>query len=76
MVQEARATSRSFSIPNGVVVIGGVDRTQTEDALREAMDSRWGVGNWHLVNPKGGSIGSVPIYETVAEVPSTRSRWR
>ena len=58
-----------FFHPDGVAVIGGVDRTQTEAALRAAMDVQWGEGNWHLVNPKGGSIGSVPIYEYVADVP-------
>ena len=68
MVQR-RGDLEDFFHPDGVAVIGGVNRSQTEDALRAAMDSRWGAGNWHLVNPKGGSIGSVPIYETVAEVP-------
>ena len=66
---QRRADLEEFFHPDGVAVIGGVDRTQTEDALRGAMDSRWGAGNWHLVNPKGGSIGSVPVYETVADVP-------
>ena len=66
---QRRADLEEFFHPDGVVVIGGIDRTQTEEALRVAMDSRWGSGNWHLVNPKGGSIGSVPIYETVADVP-------
>ncbi|MCY3632562.1 MAG: acetate--CoA ligase family protein [bacterium] len=68
---QRRGDLEEFFHPDGVVVIGGIDRTQTEDALRAAMDSRWGVGNWHLVNPKGGSIGSVPIYETVADVPES-----
>ena len=66
---QRRVDLEEFFHPDGVAVIGGVDRTQTEDALRAAMDSRWGQGNWHLVNPKGGSIGSVPIHETVADVP-------
>ena len=66
---QRRVDLEEFFHPEGVAVIGGVDRNQTEDALRAAMDVRWGQGNWNLVNPKGGSIGSVPIYETVAEVP-------
>ena len=66
---QRRVDLEEFFHPDGVAVIGGVDRTQSEDALRVSMDSRWGVENWHLVNPKGGSIGSVPIYERVAEVP-------
>ena len=66
---QRRVDLEEFFHPDGVAVIGGVDRGQTEAGLRGAMDSRWGVGNWHLVNPKGGSIGSVPIHETVADVP-------
>lgn len=66
---QRRVDLEEFFHPDGVAVIGGVDRTQTENALRAAMDSRWGEGNWHLVNPKGGSIGSVPVYESVADVP-------
>lgn len=65
---QRRADLEEFFHPDGVAVIGGVDRTQTEAALRAAMDARWGEGNWHLVNPKGGSIGSVPVYESVADV--------
>lgn len=68
MVQR-RADLEEFFHPAGVAVIGGVNRFQAEATLRAAMDSRWGANNWHLVNPKGGSIGSVPIYESVAEVP-------
>ena len=66
---QRRVDLEEFFHPDGVAVIGGVDRTQTEAALRTAMDARWGEGNWHLVNPKGGSIGSVPIYESVGDVP-------
>ncbi len=66
---QRRVDLEEFFHPVGVAVIGGVDRTQTEDGLRAAMDSRWGEGNWHLVNPKGGSIGSVPVYASVADVP-------
>lgn len=66
---QRRVDLEEFFHPEGVAVIGGVDRSLSEDALRVAMDSRWGAGNWHLVNPKGGSIGSVPIYEALADVP-------
>ena len=68
MVQR-RSDLEEFFHPGGVAVIGGIGRTQTEAGLRAAMDSRWGANNWHLVNPKGGSIGSVSIYESVADVP-------
>ncbi len=70
---QRRVDLEEFFHPDGVAVIGGVDRAQTEDALRAAMDSRWGEGNWHLVNPKGGAIGAVPIHETVADVPESVS---
>ena len=66
---QRRADLEEFFHPDGVAVIGRVDRTQTEAVLRAAMDTRWGGDNWHLVNPKGGSIGSVPVYESVADVP-------
>ena len=66
---QRRVDLEEFFHPDGVAVIGGVDRTQTEAGLRTAMDARWGADSWHLVNPKGGSIGSVPIYESVADVP-------
>ncbi len=66
---QRRVDLQEFFHPDGVAVIGGVDRTQTETALRAAMDTRWGADNWHLVNPKGGLIGSVPVYESVADVP-------
>jgi len=68
MVQR-RADLEEFFHPNGVAVIGGVDMTQAEASLRAAMDTRWGADNWHLVNPKGGSIGSVPVYQSVADAP-------
>ena len=68
MVQQ-RVDLEEFFHPRGVAVIGGVDRAQTEDELRAAMDAHWGTENWHLVNPKGGSIGSVPIHVKAAHVP-------
>ncbi|WP_419919893.1 acetate--CoA ligase family protein [Candidatus Poriferisocius sp.] len=68
MVQR-RGDLEEFFHPDGVAVIGGVDRTRTEVALRAAMDNRWGVGNWYLVNPGGGSIGSVPVHRSVADLP-------
>ena len=66
---QQRVDLEEFFHPDGVALVGGVDRTQSEEELRAAMDSRWGVDNWWLVNPKGGSIGSVPIYESIADVP-------
>ncbi len=68
MVQR-RGDLEEFFHPDGVAVIGGIDRTRSEADLRTAMDARWGAGNWHLVNPGGGSIGSVPIHRSVADLP-------
>lgn len=67
-MSEPRIDLGPFFAPTGVALIGGVDRSLDEDALRAVHDERWGVGNWHLVNPRGGSVGTVPIHETVAAI--------
>lgn len=58
----------AFFAPNGVALIGGIDRALDEAALRAVHDDRWGVGNWHLVNPRGGSVGTIPIHASIASV--------
>src|SRR6056297_2669470 len=58
-----------FFRPDGVALIGSIDRTIGEEALRAANDDRWGPGNWHLVNPRGGSLGTIPIHTTITEIP-------
>lgn len=58
-----------FFRPDGVALIGSIDRSTTEEALRAVNDDRWGPGNWHLVNPRGGCLGTIPIHTTVIEIP-------
>jgi acyl-CoA synthetase (NDP forming) len=55
--------------PEGVAVVGGIDRSATEAATRARYDALYGAGNWHLVSPKGGDIGSLPVHETLDAVP-------
>jgi acyl-CoA synthetase (NDP forming) len=55
--------------PRGVAIIGQVNRALSEAQLRALHDPRYGAGNWSLVNPKGGSIGSLAIYPSVRDVP-------
>ena len=64
-----RQDLEEFFHPDGVAIIGQVNRSLTEDQMRAAQDPRWGAGNWHLVNPKGGEIGSIPIHASVGDVP-------
>jgi len=55
--------------PEGVAIVGGIDRTATEAATRARYDPLYGAGNWHLVSPKGGAVGSLPVHETLDAVP-------
>ncbi len=57
-----------FFLPDGVALIGSIDRSTSEETLRAVNDDRWGPGNWHLVNPRGGSLGTVPIHTTITEI--------
>ncbi|MFT7610741.1 MAG: acyl-CoA synthetase (NDP forming) [Candidatus Aldehydirespiratoraceae bacterium] len=63
-----RVDLQPFFAPKGVALIGRVDRDAQERDLRAANDERWGANNWHLVNPRGGSIGSIPIHTSVNEI--------
>ncbi len=58
-----------FFRPDGVALIGSIDRSASEEALRTVNDDRWGPGNWHLVNPRGGSLGTIPIHTTITDIP-------
>jgi acyl-CoA synthetase (NDP forming) len=64
-----RADIHRFLHPEGVAIVGGIDRSLDEAATRRRYDPLYGAGNWHLVSPKGGSIGTIPIHSSVAEVP-------
>ncbi|MCB0996996.1 MAG: acetate--CoA ligase family protein [Acidimicrobiales bacterium] len=69
MVQR-RTDLEDFFHPDGVAIIGQVNRALTADQLRAQHDPRWGADNWHLVNPKGGEVDGIPVYERVADVPA------
>src|SRR5690606_16681181 len=32
-------------------------------------DPLYGAGNWHLVSPKGGAVGSLPVHRSLDDVP-------
>lgn len=55
--------------PEGVAIVGGIDRSASESATRARYDPLYGAGNWHLVSPKGGAVGSLPVHETLGAVP-------
>ena len=59
--------------PRGVAIIGQINRGLSEERTRALHDPRYGPGGWSLVNPKGGAVGSLPIYTSVAEVPGPLS---
>jgi acyl-CoA synthetase (NDP forming) len=66
---EKRDDLLPFFAPRGVALVGQVDRALSEERSRALHDARYGAGNWHLVNPKGGRIGSIPIHRALAQVP-------
>jgi acyl-CoA synthetase (NDP forming) len=55
--------------PVGVAIVGGIDRNAGEDGLRARYDLLYGAGNWHLVSPKGGTVGGLPVHESLDVVP-------
>lgn len=68
---QLREDIHRFLHPNGVAIIGGVDRSLDEAATRLRYDPLYGADNWHLVSPKGGSVGSLPVHTSVADVPGS-----
>ena len=54
--------------PTGTALVGGLDRAADPAKLRAQLHRRWGE-SFHLVDPAGGSIGDIPVYTTLAEVP-------
>jgi acyl-CoA synthetase (NDP forming) len=69
MVQ-ARQDIERFLHPHGVAIVGGIDRNLSEEATRARYDVLFGADNWHLVSPKGGTIGALSVYENVAAIPA------
>jgi acyl-CoA synthetase (NDP forming) len=66
--RNARELIGGFFAPGGVAIIGAVDRNADPAALKRGYDDRYG-DRWYLVNPKGGTIGDIRVYETVESLP-------
>lgn len=67
---QARQDIERFLHPHGVAIVGGIDRNLSEDATRARYDVLYGADNWHLVSPKGGTVGSIPVYESLEAIPA------
>jgi acyl-CoA synthetase (NDP forming) len=68
-VAQARQDLEQFFHPDGVAILGRVDRGGDADALLDEYRVRYGTDRVYLVNPKGGSIGDVPVFESVVDIP-------
>jgi len=68
-VAQARQDLDQFFHPEGVAILGRVDRDGDADALLDEYRVRYGTDRVYLVNPKGGSIGDTPVYESVVDIP-------
>jgi len=66
---QARQDLDQFFHPDGVAILGRVDRDADGDALLTGYRARYGTDRVYLVNPKGGTIGDVPVYESVVDIP-------
>jgi len=68
-VAQQRRDLEEFFHPKAVALVGSVNRNAKPERLRASYRERWG-DNWHLVNAKGGSIGDIPVYEHVTDIPA------
>ena len=66
---QRRADLEEFFHPKAVALVGSVNRSADPGRLRAAYAERWGDA-WYLVNAKGGSIGDIPVYEHVTDIPA------
>ncbi|HVU72999.1 MAG TPA: acetate--CoA ligase family protein [Mycobacteriales bacterium] len=66
---QARTDLERFFHPDGVAVLGRVDREADPEQLVGQHRERYGTDRIFLVNPSGGTVGDVRIYETVADIP-------
>jgi acyl-CoA synthetase (NDP forming) len=67
-VTQARHDLDAFFHPESVALIGRVDRRSSPERLERELAERWQVPV-HLVNPRGGSIGHIPVYPRIGDVP-------
>jgi acyl-CoA synthetase (NDP forming) len=58
-----------FFHPKAVAIVGSVNRNADPARVRRTHGERWG-DSWYLVNAKGGSIGDIPVYEHVTDIPA------
>jgi len=68
-VAQERGDLEEFFHPKAVALVGSVNRNARPERLRAAHRERWG-DHWYLVNAKGGSIGDIPVYEHVTDIPA------
>jgi acetate---CoA ligase (ADP-forming) len=64
-----RQDIHDFLNPRGVAIVGGLNRALPGDATRSRYDSLFGPDNWYLVSQKGGTIGEIPVYRSIGEIP-------
>jgi acyl-CoA synthetase (NDP forming) len=68
-VAQRRIDLEEFFHPKAVAIVGSVNRNADPARVRRTHAERWGE-SWYLVNAKGGSIGDIPIYEHVTDIPA------
>jgi acyl-CoA synthetase (NDP forming) len=68
-VVQRRTDLEEFFHPKAVALVGSVNRNAKPERLRASYRERWG-DRWYLVNAKGGSIGDIPVYEHVTDIPA------
>ena len=62
-------SARSASPGVAVALVGSLNRNARPERLRASYAERWG-DRWYLVNAKGGTIGDIPVYEHVTDIPA------
>jgi acetate---CoA ligase (ADP-forming) len=66
---QQRSDLEEFFHPTAVALVGSVNRNAKPERLRSHYSDRWG-DRWYLVNARGGSVGDIPIYEHVTDIPA------
>jgi acyl-CoA synthetase (NDP forming) len=66
---QLRSDLDQFFHPDGVALVGAIPMPHLPpDALVQSQRERWGE-RVYFVNARGGSIGDVPVYTSVTEIP-------